>query len=86
MELPVPRRPVNGLNIEAGEPSPRCFLKPPVNIAGIAASGVRWLGSGGSPLAFGPCIRSSCPLAESCSAKEEKENLATIKNLPQNVE
>lgn len=57
------RRPVNGLNLEAGYfPADRCMNKPPVNGAGVAADPIRWLGSGGSELAFGVCCAADCPL------------------------
>lgn len=62
MEQPTPRRPVNGLNVEVGTPSPRCINKPPVNVAGVKADAFRWLLSGGSELAFGVCCVATCPL------------------------
>lgn len=56
------RRPVNGLNLESGYfNADRCMNKPPVNVAGVAADAIRWLGSGGSELAFGIC-NADCPL------------------------
>ena len=64
MELAVPRRPVNGLNVETATPAARCINKPPVNVNGVAADAFRWLLSGGSELAFGPCCQSTCPLRQ----------------------
>jgi len=59
---PMPR-PVNGLVIEAGYFfSHRCMNQPPVNVAGVKADPIRWLGSGGSELAFGTCCAANCPL------------------------
>ena len=59
------RRPVNGLNLEAGYFFvDRCMNKPPVNVAGVAADAIRWLGSGGSELAFGVCCMADCPLKQ----------------------
>jgi hypothetical protein len=62
LEQPVPRRAVNGLNVEIATPATRCVNKPPVNIVGVKADAMRWLGSGGSELAFGVCCASACPL------------------------
>jgi hypothetical protein len=62
LEQPTPRRPVNGLNVEVGTPQARCVNKPPVNVAGVPADAIRWLGSGGSELAFGVCCVATCPL------------------------
>lgn len=62
MEQPVSRRPVNGLNVEIATPAARCINKPPVNRAGVKADAFRWLGSGGSELAFGVCCQATCPL------------------------
>ncbi len=57
------KRPVNGLNVEQGYfVMDRCMQQPPVNVAGVAADAFRWLGSGGSELAFGVCCCSLCPL------------------------
>jgi hypothetical protein len=58
--LPVERRRGNVACLEIGQPSPRCWLKPPVNTAGIPSSAIAWVGSGGSLLAFG-CCDSDCP-------------------------
>ena len=62
LEQPTPRRAVNGLNVEISTPAVRCINKPPVNALGIAADAFRWLGSGGSELAFGVCCAATCPL------------------------
>lgn len=65
------RRPVNGLNLETGYfQEDRCMQQPPINVAGVAADAFRWLGSGGSELAFGVCGCSTCPL----SAAKRKES------------
>jgi len=58
IEPELPRRPVNGLNVEVGPPAPRCRRKLPKHWKGVTAA--RWLLSGGSPLVFGRCS-SSCP-------------------------
>lgn len=62
LEQPTPRRRVNGLNVEISTPAARCINKPPVNANGVAAGAFRWLGSGGSELAFGVCCVATCPL------------------------
>ena len=62
IEPGLSHRPVNGLNVEIGQPLARCMNRPPVNVAGIEADALRWLGSGGSVLAFGVCCASKCPL------------------------
>lgn len=56
VELGVPRRPCNGLNVEVGQPADRCMNRPP-NVLGS----IRWLASGGSPLALGVCCAEACP-------------------------
>lgn len=57
------RRPVNGLNLESGYYHfNRCMNQPPVNAAGVPSDAIRWIGSGGSELAFGVCCQSQCPL------------------------
>lgn len=60
IDLPVERRPGNALNVEIGAPMPRCRLRTPEHWGG--ASALRWLGSGGTPLVLGNCVRSQCPL------------------------
>ena len=57
--VPMERRPANALCVEAMEALPRCTLRPP----GDWPEGMvlRWLGSGGSPLVFGPCTPMACP-------------------------
>lgn len=54
--LPVERRPGNALNVEIGEPLPRCMEQSP------DGRGSAWMLSGGSLLAYGACDASSCPL------------------------
>lgn len=66
MELPVLRG-VNAWAVETGKaPMARCKLKAPgiggTNVSDGTGAG-RWLASGGSPLAFGLCSVSSCPLS-----------------------
>lgn len=56
----LPRRPVNGLNIEIGTPAARCKLKTPEEWAGREPKqglslADRWIQSGGSCLVFGCC-------------------------------
>jgi len=57
------RRPANALNIEIGQPLPRCINQPPAHWGDRAPSALRWIGSGGSPLVFGACSPRTCPLA-----------------------
>lgn len=54
-------RPGNCVTVEIGIPLPRCRLKLPSHWTGTGASSLRWLGSGGSPLVFGPCTPAMCP-------------------------
>lgn len=61
IELETPRRPVNALNVEVGTPAPRCAKRIPEHWS-KETSAIRWLWSGGSPLVFGRCGSSSCPL------------------------
>jgi len=49
------RRPVNGLNIEIGEPQGRCRLRTPPHWGDADPRAARWLWSGGSPLVLGLC-------------------------------
>lgn len=59
IELELPRRPANALNIEIATPFPRCTLKPPAHWPeGMV---LRWLASGGEALVLGKCTR-NCPL------------------------
>lgn len=69
---PLERRPVNGLNIEIGQPMPRCTLQPPDG-RGITRDGstLAWLHSGGSLLAYGRCTRDTCP------KRRESDDLGT---------
>lgn len=62
LEQPTPRRPVNGLNVEVATPLARCLNKPPKNHLGVEADALRWIGGGGSELAFGVCDINDCPL------------------------
>lgn len=58
-DVHMERRPANALCVEAMAPTPRCTLRPPGDWPeGMA---LRWLGSGGSPLVFGPCTPLACP-------------------------
>ena len=52
--LGIEPRPVNGLNVEIGSFSDRCFLKTPAHWP-KNATGLRWIGSGGSAIVFGRC-------------------------------
>lgn len=54
------RRPGNALNLEIGAPAARCTMRKPKHWGEVGA--LRWLGSGGSPLVFGVCSASGCPL------------------------
>ena len=55
-EPEIIRRPVNGLNIEIGQPLSRCLLKPPHP----HGSNLLWWMSGGSLLDYGVCCRNDC--------------------------
>ena len=61
-DLPLQR---NALRVEICTPSPRCLLKLPEHWSEGAkrAGGLRWIGSGGSALVFGPCTPGMCPKA-----------------------
>lgn len=61
VSAPLPRRRGNVVAVEVGAPVPRCRLKLPGHWRGPGASSLRWLGSGGSPLVFGPCTPGRCP-------------------------
>jgi hypothetical protein len=61
VQLGVPRRSANALNIEVGMPVPRCLFKQPAEWRGRGASALRWIGSGGSALVFGPCTPNARP-------------------------
>jgi hypothetical protein len=63
IEPELERRPCNGLNVEIGQPMPRCSRRSPDRY------GLRWVLSGGSPLAYGLCVQGRCP-----RAKEEIPN------------
>lgn len=60
IELPVPRRTRNALNVEVGTPLPRCKLKIPENWVNARVTAERWLFSGGDALILGVCSR-DCP-------------------------
>lgn len=55
--VPLPPRPCNGLNIEIGQPSPRCLLKLPDDWSPAMRErgGLIWILSGGGCLEFGHC-------------------------------
>ncbi len=59
--LAVERRPANSLNVEIGQPSPRCRLQTPEHWKGFDERATRWLLSGGSPFVLGVCSTCSCP-------------------------
>lgn len=61
VELPVLRRPANALNVEVGQPAPRCRRQTPPEWNGSDPNAARWLASGGSALVLGPCARCKCP-------------------------
>lgn len=61
LDVPLERRPANALNVEIGQPLPRCRLRTPPEWSGFDPRGARWLLSGGSPLILAPCSRSRCP-------------------------
>jgi len=78
VEVDVPRRPANALNVEVGTPLPRCKLKAPEEWRGREPrSGfslvIRWLGSGGSPFVLGACTPNcpDCPVAPGGPSKPE---------------
>jgi hypothetical protein len=62
IEPTLERRPGNALNIEIGQPSARCRLRPPRHW-GAAVSVARWLLSGGDPMVLGYCSRAGCKQA-----------------------
>lgn len=55
IDVALERRPANALNVEIMTPSPRCRQQSP------DGRGSAWILSGGAPLAYGTCCRSSCP-------------------------
>jgi len=67
IEPKLPRRPVNGLCVEIGQPATRCILKVPEHWPKGGPSGARWLMSGGDPLVFGLCQKSECPDKDVCN-------------------
>lgn len=56
--LDIEMRPGNALNVEIGAPRPRCMEQSP------DGRGLAWAASGGSLLAYGPCVARSCPRLE----------------------
>lgn len=61
------RRPVNGLNVEVGEPQARCMRRCP------DGRGAAWVLSGGSLLDYGVCCQASCPRAQlAASAQRDR--------------
>jgi hypothetical protein len=54
------RRPGNALNIEIGQPAPRCIERLPKHWP-AGSSALRWIGSGGDVLVFGLCAFGPCP-------------------------
>jgi hypothetical protein len=61
MDLPLQRRPVNGLNVEIGQPISRCRQRTPENWGTFDPRGARWLASGGDAMILGSCNRAQCP-------------------------
>jgi hypothetical protein len=61
VEMDVPRRPANALNVEVGTPAARCRQMTPEHWDDADPRGYRWLASGGSPLVLGHCARVTCP-------------------------
>ena len=55
------RRRANALNVEVGQPVPRCRLKTPEHWGDADPRAARWLLSGGSPLVLGLCTPNGCP-------------------------
>lgn len=75
LRLALERRPGNALNIEIGQPMPRCRLRAPRHWSGFDPRGTRWLLSGGNGLVFGICSASSCPLRPNhCKCGHRMEN------------
>jgi hypothetical protein len=60
VNLGTPARKANALNIEVGQPLPRCMEKPPEHWGPNAPSVLRWIGSGGNLLVLGHCD-ANCP-------------------------
>jgi len=65
--LMVEKRPFHpggtALRVETFEPADRCALKPKTNCAGITHDVLRWVGSGGSPIAAAHKCAGDCPCA-----------------------
>lgn len=59
--LALQRRPVNGLNVEIGQPLDRCRLRTPPEWGDVDPRGARWIHSGGDPMILGVCGRARCP-------------------------
>lgn len=60
IQLGVPSRPANALNVEVGQPLPRCRLRTPEHWGDADPRAARWLLSGGSPLVLGLCAPNGC--------------------------
>lgn len=65
------RRPANALNVEIGQPLPRCRCLTPDEWGAEDIRATRWLLSGGSPLVLGVCCADSCPLPAHMDAQEK---------------
>lgn len=62
IELGVPPRRANALNLEVGQPMTRCRMRTPEHWGDADPGARRWIGSGGSLLVFGHCEPGACPL------------------------
>jgi hypothetical protein len=60
VDVALPRRRANALNVEVGTPLPRCILMPPEDWP-HPISVLRWLASGGTPFVLGVCTPKCCP-------------------------
>lgn len=61
IDIPMIRRPVNGLNVEPIQPIPRCRERTPENWGDADPRAARWLLSGGDPMVLGFCEFLNCP-------------------------
>jgi hypothetical protein len=67
IQPPLAPRRANALNVEIGQPAPRCRLAWPEEWQGRGSGadlGFRWLASGGDALVFGGCVAGSRPECE----------------------
>lgn len=62
LDLGVPPRKANALNVEVGQGMPRCRLRTPEHWGDADQCGARWIGSGGHLAVFGMCSCSGCPI------------------------